>query len=151
MRLTLALLAGVLLTAACGSGAPATPRSSSTGPAGFAQCMRTNGVTDFPDPTNGHFLMPGDVQSNPHFHSALQICQHLLGPNGATNGNGSNTASLLVFAHCMQHHGVPQFPDPTAGGGIGLPAGVDPNSPAFQHAWQACQRYLPGSFGGQQP
>lgn len=51
----------------------------------------------------------------------------------------------------MQTHGVPKFPDPTANGGIGLPQGVDPNSPAFQKAWQECQAKLPGNLQGQQP
>ena len=45
----------------------------------FAHCMRTNGVTNFPDPTqNGGFLMSGNIQNNPHFQSALQACRTLL-------------------------------------------------------------------------
>ena len=45
----------------------------------------------------------------------------------------------------MQTHGVPQFPDPTSNGAIGLPPGVDPNSPQFQKAFQACQSLLPNN------
>jgi hypothetical protein len=102
-------------------------------------------------PQNGHFLISGADQNNPNFNSAVQTCQHLLGPGGATNGGGSNNSQLLAFAKCMQTHGVPQFPDPTANGGIGLPQGVDPNSPQFQKAWKECQSKLPGSLQGQQP
>jgi len=149
--------------AACGGGAggtggsgPSQPSDSAStgtsqaGAAAFAQCVRSHGVPDFPDPQNGHFLISGADQNNPHFSSATHACQHLLGPGGISGG-GSNNTQLLAFAHCMQTHGVPQFPDPTANGGIGLPQGVDPNSPQFQKAWQECQSKLPGALQGQQP
>lgn len=141
--------------AGSGSGQPGqdspSPESSPGGAVAFAQCMRSHGVTDFPDPQNGHFLISGNDRNNPNFNSAVQACQHLLGPNGVNGGGGSNNSQLLAFAHCMQTHGVPKFPDPTAGGGIGLPPGVDPNSPGFQKAWQECQSKLPGNLQGQQP
>jgi hypothetical protein len=148
-----------IVLGACGSSsgnsadAPAgpSPGSSQSGAVAFAQCVRSHGVPDFPDPQDGHFLITGADQDNPNFNSAVQACQHLLGPGGASNGGGSNNAALLSFAHCMQTHGVPQFPDPTANGGIGLPPGVDPNSPSFQKAWQECQSLLPGNLQGQQP
>lgn len=158
----------VLLVACSGSGsssdspsgsssqsAPAAQGGSSSdsqsGAVAFAQCVRSHGVPDFPDPQNGHFLISGADQNNPNFNSAVQACQHLLGPGGASNGGGSNNSALLNFAHCMQTHGVPKFPDPTANGGIGLPAGVDPNAPSFQKAWSECQSLLPGNLQGQQP
>lgn len=168
----LAVLALLLaLLAACGSsggssdspsgqsGSSAPQAGASSGPPGssqggavaFAQCVRSHGVPDFPDPQNGHFLISGSDQSNPNFQSAVQTCQHLLGPGGATNGGGANNTALLNFAHCMQTHGVPKFPDPTVNGGIGLPPGIDPNSSQFQKAWQECQSSLPGNLQGQQP
>jgi hypothetical protein len=164
--LIVAVAAGLALClGACGGGSagsgrpgsapsgqdPSSPGSSQSGAVTFAQCVRSHGVPDFPDPQNGHFLISGNDRSNPHFNSAVQACQHLLGPGGATNGSGSNTSQLLAFAKCMQTHGVPQFPDPTANGGIGLPQGVDPNSPQFQKAWKECQSKLPGNLQGQQP
>ncbi|HEX3806320.1 MAG TPA: hypothetical protein VHV52_06025 [Gaiellaceae bacterium] len=47
----------------------------------------------------------------------------------------------------MRANGVPNFPDPSAGGGFLFPAGsgVDPSSPAFEAARAKCQKYLPGS------
>jgi hypothetical protein len=160
----IALLAGLtIFLAACGGSgggsaagpptASASAGSSQGGAVVFAQCVRSHGVPDFPDPQNGHFLISGSDQNNPNYNSAVQTCQHLLGPGGATNGGtgGSNNSQLLSFAHCMQTHGVPQFPDPTANGGIGLPPGVDPNSQQFQQAWQKCQSKLPGNLQGQQP
>jgi hypothetical protein len=48
----------------------------------------------------------------------------------------------------MRSHGVPNFPDPGAGGGIQINSnsGINPASPAFQSAQRACSRLLP--FGG---
>lgn len=165
--LAVVALAGLILLGGCGGsgsagdpGQTATASSSSPAQAGsssgtsqsgavaFAQCVRSHGVPGFPDPQNGHFLISGADQNNPNFSSAVQTCQHLLGPGGASNG-GSNNSQLLAFAHCMQTHGVPKFPDPAPNGGIGLPAGVDPNSAQFQRAWRECQSNLPGNLQGQ--
>ncbi|HTX47501.1 MAG TPA: hypothetical protein VMD48_14560 [Solirubrobacteraceae bacterium] len=41
----------------------------------------------------------------------------------------------------MRHHGIPGFPDPTFSGGhetLNLGPGLNPNSPAFNHAAQVC-------------
>jgi hypothetical protein len=45
----------------------------------------------------------------------------------------------------MRVHGITNFPDPTANGhGVGMNLnGIDPNSPQFRAAQQAC--HVPGS------
>jgi len=111
--------------------------------------MRSHGVSNFPDPQNGRFLLNGSLQSNPNFRPAIAACQHLLGPGGATN-SGSNNSQLLAFTHCMQTHGVPNFPDPSGGTILGG-SGIDPNSPQFQNALQQCRSKLPGSAQSQLP
>jgi hypothetical protein len=52
---------------------------------------------------------------------------------------------MLEFSECMRSHGVAKFPDPTSTGGIdfGSGSGIDPNSPQFQAASEACQKYVP--------
>jgi hypothetical protein len=52
--------------------------------------------------------------------------------------------SLLKYARCMRAHGVPDFPDPSPGGGFAFnPAtGVDPSAPAFKTAQLSCEKYL---------
>ncbi len=53
----------------------------------------------------------------------------------------------LKFSACMRAHGVPSFPDPTAErGGISLSLGgsVNPGSPQFRAAQQACRSLMPG-------
>jgi hypothetical protein len=121
--------------------------SSSTQQAGivqFAQCMRQNGVTDFPDSQNGHFVMGSDIQSNPHFQSALQTCEHYLG--ASINNGGANTgtqSATLAFANCMQTHGVPSFPDPQSDGAIVAPPASVRNTPAYATAYKECKSNLP--------
>ena len=58
----------------------------------------------------------------------------------------ANFARALQFSECMRSHGVPNFPDPTSGGGIQISSGsgVDPASPQFRTAQKACQKYFPG-------
>jgi hypothetical protein len=64
----------------------------------------------------------------------------------------------LKFARCMRAHGI-DMPDPQAQGGgirIGGPSGsrssgpntLDPKSPAFQRAQNACKSFLPNGKGG---
>jgi hypothetical protein len=49
----------------------------------------------------------------------------------------------------MRSHGVPNFPDPSPGGGLEITpkSGVDPQSPSFQAAQEACAKFQPGGPG----
>jgi hypothetical protein len=158
LRMTGLALAAVavigLSLAACSSGSSVDPSAASgnssaaasNGEAEFAQCVRQHGVSDMPDPQNGHFLLPGDVESNPNWPSAVQACQHFM-PGGQLGGNSGNSSALLAYSHCMQTHGVPQYPDPASNGAIDMPKSIDPNSPTVQKAEQECKSYLPGGQG----
>jgi hypothetical protein len=66
-------------------------------------------------------------------------CVAVLAACGSVGSGGSpgSTASL-EFARCMRAHGVPNFPDPGAGGAIELGSGLDTQSPAFQAAQRGC-------------
>ena len=63
-------------------------------------------------------------------------------------------ADQLAYAHCMQTHGVPNFPDPDSQGRIeiagGPNSGLDPHSPAFQNAQKQCQSKQPKPTPAQQ-
>jgi hypothetical protein len=53
--------------------------------------------------------------------------------------------SELKVSECMRSHGVPSFPDPSAGGGFNLNrSGISPMSPTFGSAQQRCFKLLPG-------
>jgi hypothetical protein len=49
------------------------------------------------------------------------------------------------FAACMRSHGEPNFPDPNGQGVMtfGANDGIDPGSPKFHSAQEACQKLLP--------
>jgi hypothetical protein len=54
------------------------------------------------------------------------------------------------YSDCMRAHGVPNFPDPSAAGGIPFIAagsGINTLSPAFQGAQLACHTLAPGAHG----
>jgi hypothetical protein len=118
----------------------------------YAQCMRSHGVTNFPDPaSDGSFSFSGSPKDMPSFQAADQACRKLLPapepPSPAQMAEMRKQA--LKFAGCMRSHGFPQFPDPTfSDGGIQMRlnknAGMDPSSPRFQRAQQACKSFLPG-------
>jgi hypothetical protein len=147
-RVLAALAAGVtLLAAACGGGGGSPSASGSSAHeklVAFAECMRSHGVPDWPDPLpQGGFPRKGD--HTPLFDSAWQFCQHLLPPPQPPNAaqQAQQMAHGLKFARCMRSHGIPGFPDPSAAGdglSFPLPPGFDWNSPRVQAAQNACKR-----------
>ena len=65
--------------------------------------------------------------------------------SGTDAGQPQPQQELLNFARCMRAHEVPNFPDP-AGNGVSFDlnrAGINPSSPAFKAAQNACNRLLP--------
>lgn len=149
----------LLLGAACGgspssngaSGSSKAGASSSTRLVAFAQCIRSNGVSSFPDPSSSGAIPKETPQqlgvSDSRFRSAENACRHLL-PGGSDGGNEAQLqrveAQGLLFAQCMRRHGV-ALPDPGADGRIPDPAsvGIDQSSPRFQAGNQACGKYRP--------
>jgi hypothetical protein len=60
--------------------------------------------------------------------------------------------AALAYAKCMRSNGVPNFPDPGAGGGLfRLPAGISPSSPTLRAARAKCQKLMPGGGIGSGP
>jgi len=168
-------MAGVLLTlAACGGShgphvaslgsGPASASASSTADPNatalrFAQCMRTKGYPDFPDPGPngaGFTITPNsgiDPQS-PQFQAASSSCRKSTGFGSQLNPQKQNDLfnSLLKFSECIRAHGISTYPDPERGAGGGIirkpPRGVDTNSPQFQAAKKACDSLLPNDGKG---
>ena len=59
----------------------------------------------------------------------------------------ASPAQGVAYSTCMRQHGVMSFPDPSSKGAIYLGGGVDPTSPTFQAAQNACHKLSPK--GGQ--
>ena len=126
----LAPIALVALISACGSSAPGTGGSGGESTAAnaqkavkFAECMRSNGVSEFPDPgASGKLTIDAVVngssldQSAPAFKHAISACKHLE-PAGFMGGKRSppQMQAALKFAQCIREHGVSDFPDPANG------------------------------------
>ncbi|GAA0359286.1 hypothetical protein NE235_17255 [Actinoallomurus spadix] len=159
------LMAGLALTA-CGGGSGGSAGASSSAAAGrgggaakgadsgkavkYSECMRKNGVPDFPDPQDGKIQIKAGPGSDlnpdsPQFKAADQKCK-AYAPNGTGMGAQDNTA-MLKFAECMRKNGVPDFPDPEGGKMIlKKGGGVDPDSPQFKAAQKTCQKLMPGGL-----
>lgn len=76
---------------------------------------------------------------------ALTACGSSSKSSSASASSGRSQG--IEYSECMRSHGVPSFPDPSSGGGgirISVGSGVNPQSPAFQSAQNACSKLLPG-------
>jgi hypothetical protein len=128
----LAMLA--VIVAGCGNGSAGTGDSTATSGGSstasihekavkFAECMRANGVSAFPDPNassaftidqavNGSSLDP----STAAFKQAISACKDLE-PPGFTGGKVTpqQRTARLKFAQCIRENGVRDFPDPANG------------------------------------
>jgi hypothetical protein len=166
--------AGVaLLAAACSSGAattvvtappttaaPTTAAPATAAPAAYqlavayAQCMRTHGEPNWPDPaSDGNFA--GHINtSTAQYLSANGACGHLL-PNGGVLTQAQTDhalAALSKYAACMRSHGIPKYPDPdpryvqaglTGAGYISVQA-LSITTQQFNSASHACLTFQPG-------
>jgi hypothetical protein len=116
----------------------------------FAQCMRDNGVPDFPDPKDGNMNLPNGADPQ-KVAAAQEKCKHLL-PNGGQprKTDPQQMEQLRKFAQCMRDNGIKNFPDPTDQGLALDPSklGISPNDPKFTAAQQACSKYQPGGPSG---
>jgi hypothetical protein len=65
----------------------------------------------------------------------------------AAPAGGSARHSELAYSQCMRAHGITDFPDPSAQGGLDLNGGpgsdLNPSSPQFKAANNACKSLLP--------
>ncbi|MFE2753375.1 hypothetical protein ACFXGA_15400 [Actinosynnema sp. NPDC059335] len=120
----------------------------------YSQCMRDNGVPEFPDPEIGKdggmsLDLPEGVDPQA-VDAAQRECKQYL-PNGGEPGKADPqvVAKLREYSRCMRENGVPRFPDPTD---AGLQVendelGIDPNSPAFKEAERKCASLRPSGRG----
>jgi hypothetical protein len=152
-------------TAACG-GSGGSPSASATtaGPAtyqqmiAYAQCIRSHGAPEFPDPVQdqfGHWVFlssPGSGVNGPGVPAAENACKKLrpIGDKLTAQQQQEVVSQALKLAVCMRAHGITNFPDPsTSQGGVTIDLhGLDPNSPQFQAAQQACRQYRLGPRTG---
>ncbi len=81
-------------------------------------------------------------------------CAAVIAACGGSSSKSTTSAGYtqgVKFASCMRSHGVPNFPDPVAGGGFQFPvsSGFNPFAPAAAAAQHDCRSLLPA--GGKGP
>jgi hypothetical protein len=164
---TVAAIAAATAIAACGSSSSSSGGQTNPNEAqaqqdtvNFARCMRSHGVSNFPD--NLDFQnVPGINSSSPAFETAQTACQHLLPVKRPprTAPSAQTHATLLRLSNCLRAHGYPSMPDPrpdpppTAGSPeanrygslfgdgdywIGIPNTINAHGAAFIHALHTC-------------
>jgi hypothetical protein len=114
-----------------GGGRSASSRSALA----YSACMRSHGLSKFPDPTNSGQLPKVGLQQlgvgNLQFQSAQTVCRKLLPTGGSLPQQehecmqNNDCPQALVqqmvnadrkLARCMRAHGIPNFPDPVSSG-----------------------------------
>jgi hypothetical protein len=128
-------------------------------PLAFSHCMRSHGVSNFPDPSTSGVWPKTQVYlaaGNPRFQGAIQACGQLL-PDGGPGVPPSSAVvqqiqnDMLKFARCMRSHGVPNWPDPTVDRGRAVfdpeVVGIDPNSAQIIGKMHECEHVFPASLG----
>jgi hypothetical protein len=140
VSVALAAVSCAVAIAACGSSGSSSGAAASSGSTQgvrYADCMRSHGAPNFPDPNaDGSVNLPSGINSaSPAFQAAQQACASL-----QPNANGPRPAitaaqqkSFVANAQCMRKHGVPNFPDPVFGtGGQGIGYNVPPGAFAYE-------------------
>jgi hypothetical protein len=148
--------------AGAGSSAPSVESSSSSSRSdrllAFSQCMRSQGVSEFPDPEPGQEeikLPPANSRgygaSASQFWSAANACRHLLPPGVGAWYPRSQIPQVLrglrKFAECMRNHGILDWPDPSfdSQGRLGFtgPGADNPPGSRTDHTVNRCSHLLP--------
>lgn len=161
----LALIAMVAMVSACGSSTPATTGSGSSSGANtaanvekavkFADCMRDNGVSEFPDPNaSGDFaygIKAGSSldPSTAAWQSAISACKDLEPPGFMPKTlTAQQIQARLKVAQCIRENGMPDFPDPTNNGPLINVPNAQSNT-QLQTALGKCRNLLAAAAGGQ--
>jgi hypothetical protein len=127
-------LAAIAMVALIGVGCSNEPSETGTDSSGanknatkavkFAECMRDNGVPEFPDPdASGGLTIDGVLNgssldsSTPAWKQAIGACKDLQPPGftGDEEVSAEEQETRLEFAQCIRDNGVEDFPDPAKG------------------------------------
>lgn len=145
------------------NGAAATAQPEPSGDTGsgdprkFAQCIRDNGVPDFPDPAPSGGFTDSSVKGldRQALVKAMEACQEL-----APAGVGNATAKMspdqaenwTKFAGCMRDSGI-AVPDPDPNGSLldwlqSWRETLDPGDSTFRKTAETCQQQSGINLGG---
>jgi hypothetical protein len=160
-----ALVALAVLAPACGTASAGPPAAAAAGDAsavGYAQCMRSHGVPEYPDPNSSGELPKitpaNETQlgvSDSRFNAAASACQDLWPYQEPPPAfQRQELTDALKFARCMRSHGVPNWPDPSTDPDSGRVRfvisvsedGFVPQSPPILAKARQCERGVPADM-----
>jgi hypothetical protein len=142
------LVVPLLVLAACGQNNRNVVTSVDKAAAGraYAQCIRDNGVPDFPDPdANGQLRGPAhEKEGDPKFRAAQEKCRDLAPGAEHEKTDPATVEQMRKFSQCMRDNGLPDFPDPDANGQLRGAGHEQQDNPTFRAAMETCRQKLPG-------
>lgn len=150
-------LVTLALAALISSGCLTMAAQAGADPVKYSECMRANGVTDFPDPNAQGQIAYGGISVTPDvWGKAVGACEDLQPPGWSTEAQRTPAQqdAALKFAQCMRANGVSDFPDPaTARDPIidttKMPGESSARSiPGFQAAQDACSDFFEAALPG---
>jgi hypothetical protein len=122
----------------------------------FSECMRANGVSDFPDPNAlGDFPAYGVSMTPAVWTKAVAACKALQPPGTlSAKLTPAQESAALKFAQCIREHGVPDFPDPVNGHPLvdtnRIPSANKPGGMTILNAaMHTCGHFVAEQTGGQ--
>jgi len=143
-----ALILPLLLATITAPALAQAPADNDDAALAYAQCMRDNGYTEFPDPTPGEgmrfLITPGSAA---RFEKASTACRDLA-PEGMRDEGVTpeQLEGLVSLAQCVRDHGVSNFPDPSADGRFDVgKIGAGPDDPTLKAAMGACRELSRGA------
>ena len=121
----------------------------------FAECMRENGASEFPDPDASGEFPPEGGEGTAAYQTALAACKDLQPPGFIdTDYTAEEQEARLDFAQCMRDNGVEDFPDPVEDGALidttRIPSAAGRGAlsiPGFQAAADKCTDVYSGVLG----
>jgi hypothetical protein len=121
----------------------------------FAECIRSHGVNDFPDPDEKNQFDYGVSVTPAVWKKATTACKDLQ-PPGTLSGKRTpkQQSAALRFAQCIRENGVKDFPDPVNGEPVintyKIPSSNRPGGMTILNAAvQKCRTGLREAVGGQ--
>jgi hypothetical protein len=122
----------------------------------FSECLRANGVSDFPDPNaSGDFPSYGVSVTATVWTKAVAACKALQPPGTlSAKLTPAQESAALEFAQCIREHGVPDFPDPVNGQPLvdtnRIPSANKPGGMTILNAaMHTCGHFVAEQTGGQ--
>ncbi|MFI5916403.1 hypothetical protein [Dactylosporangium sp. NPDC051541] len=147
MKHSVLVMAALLVTlAGCGGGKPdaqATEGVDHDKLVQAAQCMRSHGYPDFPDPVQDQnvWIIPPPASELTPPPECLELFRGAKGRPPQRQLTADEINQRRKWADCIRKNGIPTLPDPDSDGNVNLPPELDPITaqPNWATAREACK------------